>query len=134
MLDTTSKACTARVTWHIQKNHQNGQSLTLAADVEHPEICPVCSALHIAMRAQRLLFDIVALGRYIGPRLSKYAQTTQDKFDYHTNLLGHQVIKAFIGKDYVFYNSKKRVLTDLMSDTIDKACTVKITWRIQKNC
>jgi hypothetical protein len=26
-----------------------------------------------------LLFDVVALGRYIGPRLSEYAQTTQDK-------------------------------------------------------
>jgi hypothetical protein len=35
-------------------NCQNGQALTLAADVEHPEICPVRSALRIAMRAQRL--------------------------------------------------------------------------------
>jgi hypothetical protein len=31
-----------------------------------------------------LLFDVVALGHYIGPRLSKYAQTTQDKVDHHT--------------------------------------------------
>ncbi len=31
-----------------------------------------------------LLFDVVALGCYIGPRLSEYAQTTQDKVDYHT--------------------------------------------------
>ncbi len=30
-----------------------------------------------------LLFDIVALGCYIGPCLSKYAQTTQDKVDHH---------------------------------------------------
>ncbi len=31
-----------------------------------------------------LPFDVVALGHYIGPRLSKYAQTTQDKVDHHT--------------------------------------------------
>jgi hypothetical protein len=31
-----------------------------------------------------LFFDVMALGRYIGPRLSKYAQTTQDKVDHHT--------------------------------------------------
>jgi hypothetical protein len=30
-----------------------------------------------------LLFDIVALGCYIGPCLSEYAQTTQDKVDYN---------------------------------------------------
>ncbi len=35
-----------------------------------------------------LLFNVVALGCYIGPRLSKYAQTTQDKVDHHTNLSG----------------------------------------------
>ncbi len=31
-----------------------------------------------------LFFDFVALGCYIGPCLSKYAQTTQDKVDHHT--------------------------------------------------
>ena len=31
-----------------------------------------------------LLLDFVSLGHYIGPRLSKYAQTTQDKADHHT--------------------------------------------------
>jgi hypothetical protein len=31
-----------------------------------------------------LLFDVVALGCYIGPCLSKYAQTTQDKVNHHT--------------------------------------------------
>jgi hypothetical protein len=36
-----------------------------------------------------LLFNVMALGRYIGPRLSKYAQTTQDKVDHHL-VNGHQ--------------------------------------------
>jgi hypothetical protein len=31
-----------------------------------------------------LLFDVVALGRYIGPRLSEYTHTTQDKVNHHT--------------------------------------------------
>jgi hypothetical protein len=31
-----------------------------------------------------LHFDIVALACYIGPCLSEYAQTTQDKVDHHT--------------------------------------------------
>jgi hypothetical protein len=43
-----------------------------------------------------LIFDIVALGRYIGSRLSKYAQTTQDKVDHHTYPTGKMVIKAFM--------------------------------------
>ncbi len=51
-----------------------------------------------------LLFDFVSLGRYIGPRLSKYAQTTQDKVDYHTYPFGTMVIKAFVANDFIFYN------------------------------
>ena len=47
-----------------------------------------------------LLFDVVALGHYIGPRLSKYAQTTQDNINYHTYPSGTTVIKAFIAKVY----------------------------------
>ncbi len=55
-----------------------------------------------------LLFDIVALGCYIGPRLSKYAQTTQeDKVDYHTYPLGTTVIKAFIANNFIFYDKRK---------------------------
>jgi hypothetical protein len=30
-----------RVTFQIQKNRQNGQKLTLVADEDHPDICPV---------------------------------------------------------------------------------------------
>jgi hypothetical protein len=51
-----------------------------------------------------LLFDVVALGRYIGPCLSKYAQTTQDKVNHHTSPSGKTVIKAFIVNDFIFYD------------------------------
>jgi hypothetical protein len=55
----------------------------------------------------------VALGHYIGPRLSEYAQTTQDKVDHHPYPSGKRVIKAFIANDFIFYDEKKRVVKDL---------------------
>jgi hypothetical protein len=54
-----------------------------------------------------LLFDVMALGRYIGPCLSEYAQTTQDKVDHHTYPSGKTVIKAFIAINFNFYDNKK---------------------------
>ncbi len=80
-----------------------------------------------------LLFDIVALGCYIGPRLSEYAQTTQDKVDYHTYPSGHQVIKAFIADDYVFYDKRRHVIKTLTMDSFDQAYFVQVTWRIETN-
>ncbi len=75
----------------------------------------------------------MALGRYIGPRLSKYTQTTQDDVDHHTYPSGKTVIKAFIANNFIFYNEKKRVVKDLNKDSLQRARFVKITWRIQKN-
>ncbi len=80
-----------------------------------------------------LLFDVVALSRYIGPCLSKYAQTTQDKVDHHTYPSGKKIIKAFITSDFIFYYGKKRIVKDLNKDSLQQARFVKITWRIQKN-
>jgi hypothetical protein len=65
-----------------------------------------------------LLFDVVALGRYIGPRLSEYAQTTQDKVDHHTYPSGKTVIKAFIANDFIFYDEKKCVVNNLNNDSL----------------
>jgi hypothetical protein len=36
-----------------------------------------------------LLFDVMAFGCYIRPRLREYAQTTQDKVDHHTSSFVH---------------------------------------------
>jgi hypothetical protein len=79
-----------------------------------------------------LLFDAVALGRYIRPCLSKYAQTTQDKVDHHTYPSGEMVIKAFITNNFILYNEKKRVVKELNKDSLQRAGFVKITWRIQR--
>jgi hypothetical protein len=80
-----------------------------------------------------LLFNVVALGRYMGPCLSKYAQTTQDKVDHHTYPSGNMGIKAFIANDFIFYNERKGIIKELNEDSLQRACFVKITWRIQKN-
>jgi hypothetical protein len=80
-----------------------------------------------------LLFVVVALGCYIGPCLSEYAQTTQDKVDYHTYPSGTTVIKAFISNNFIFYDDRKRIIKELSVDSLQRACFVKITWRIQKN-
>ncbi len=81
-----------------------------------------------------LLFDVVALGHYMGSCLSEYAQTTQDNVDHHTYPSGKSVIKAFIANNFMFYDEKKRIVKNLNKDSLQHACFVKITWRIQKNC
>ena len=43
-----------KMTFQIQKNRQNGQSITFVADDKHPNICPVCAAYRIFLRAKRL--------------------------------------------------------------------------------
>ena len=41
------------VTFRIQKNRQNGQSITFVTDDKHPHICPVRSAYEILLQAKR---------------------------------------------------------------------------------
>ena len=80
-----------------------------------------------------LLGDVVTLGRYIGPRLSEYAQKTQKTVDVHVYPSGTTVIKAFTANDFVFYDAKKHIIKNLTMDSIELVAAVKITWRIQKN-
>ncbi len=44
-----------KITWRIQKNRQNGQSITLTADSKFRDLCPVLSAARMVIRARRLL-------------------------------------------------------------------------------
>jgi hypothetical protein len=75
----------------------------------------------------------MALSHYIGPRLSEYAQTTQDKVNHHTYPSGKTVIKAFIANNFIFYNERKCIIKELNKDSLQRARFIKITWRIQKN-
>jgi hypothetical protein len=82
---------------------------------------------------QNLLFDILTLAHYIGPRVSEYAQTTQDRVDYHVYPSGTRVIKAFTANDFIFYNKNSHVFTKIDNSSLHLAASVQITWRIQKN-
>jgi hypothetical protein len=76
---------------------------------------------------------MLTLSRFIGPRVSEYAQTTQDKVDYHVYPSGTCVIKAFTANNFVFYDKSGHILKKIDDSTLDTATSVQITWRIQKN-
>jgi hypothetical protein len=76
---------------------------------------------------------MLTLSHFIGPCVSKYAQTTQDKVDYHVYPSVTCVIKAFTANDFVFNDKSGHVLKKIDNSTFDLATSVQITWRIQKN-
>jgi hypothetical protein len=81
------------------------------------KLCQMATASKCKDSVSDLLFDVVALGCYIGPCLSEYAQTTQDKVDYHTYPSGTTVIKAFIANNFIFYDEWKHIIKELKEDT-----------------
>ncbi len=83
---------------------------------------------------QPTLFNLVVMGRYIGPCVSEYSQTMDKSVDYHVYHSGKQVIKAFTANDFRFFDKNSQAITDLSDTSIDVVDRVCITWRIQKNC
>jgi hypothetical protein len=81
----------------------------------------------------RLMFNIVALGRIIGPRLSEYAQSKQDEVDMHKYPSGREVVKAFTANDFIFFDADRRRIENLTPESISSVASLRITWRIQKN-
>jgi hypothetical protein len=63
-----------KIKFRIQKNCQNGQTITFAADDKHPHICPVRSAYWIFLCAKRLgQADNQPMGVYVNHQgLVKY--------------------------------------------------------------
>ncbi len=59
---------------------------------------------------------------------------TQLNVNYHTYPSGCQVIKAFTAKDFTFFNKSWCCLSSVNDSSFDVADTIRITWRIQKNC
>jgi hypothetical protein len=97
------------------------------------ELQPTASSSHSCDSDQNLLFDILTLAHLIRPRVSEYAQTTQDKPDYHVYPSGTHVIKAFTANDYIFYDKNGHVLTKIDNSSLKFATSIQITWHIQKN-
>ena len=63
------------------------------------------------------MFDVACIGRFIGPRVSEYAQTSPLKVDYHVYPSGKKVIKAFIANNFVFYDKSGELIVHI--DRID---------------
>jgi hypothetical protein len=97
------------------------------------ELQRAASSYHSCNSDQNLLFDILTLAHFIGPRISEYAQTTQDKADYHGYPSGTCIIKAFTANDFVFYDKNGHILTKIDESSLEFATSIQITWRIQKN-
>ncbi len=59
-------ANTVRITWHIEKNHQNGHTITLSSNSAYPDLCPVRSTLRLVLSRARQLKqpDTMPLGSY----------------------------------------------------------------------
>jgi hypothetical protein len=47
--DSFQQARFVKIIWRIQKNCQNGKSITLAAESDRPKICPVRSAMQLVL-------------------------------------------------------------------------------------
>jgi hypothetical protein len=97
------------------------------------ELQQAASSSHSCDSDRNLLFNILTLAHFIGPHISEYAQTTQDKIDYHVYPSGTHVIKAFTANYFVFYNKNGHVLKKNDDSSLDLATSVQITWCIQKN-
>jgi hypothetical protein len=72
------------------------------------ELQRATSSSHSCDSDQNLLFNILTLARFIGPRVSEYAQTTPDKVDYHVYPSGTRVIKAFTANNFVLRQKRPR--------------------------
>ncbi len=47
--ESIASAAAVKITWRIQKNRQNGQSITLTADSKSRDLCPVLSAAQMVI-------------------------------------------------------------------------------------
>ena len=72
------------------------------------------------------LFDVVCIGRFIGPRVREYAQTSPSKVDYHLHPSGNIVIKAFISDNFAFYDKSGDLIILLDDESVDIVRKVKI--------
>ena len=80
-----------------------------------------------------LLLDVTIIGRYVGPRVSEYAQKQKNKVDYHVYPSGTRVVKAWTEGDFCFRDASGNTIPDPALTGPEALSKVTITWRIQKN-
>jgi hypothetical protein len=97
------------------------------------ELQRAASSSHSCNSDQNLLFNILTLARFIGPCISEYAQTTQNKANYHVYPSGTHITKAFTANDFIFHGKNSHVLMKIDNSSLKFAAFIQITWCIQKN-
>ena len=79
------------------------------------------------------VFNIVSIGKTVGPRACEFAQKTQTKVKVHRYPSGKEVIKAWIGCDWKFNRKCGKPITAFTKKDQENLGGMKIKWRIQKN-
>ena len=69
---------------------------------------------------KNLIFDMTCLGRFIGPCVSEYAQTSAKKVDYHICPSGKKVIKAFTADNFVYFDKAGHTLQLIDNSRLDR--------------
>jgi hypothetical protein len=108
----------------VARQHKPSDSTVFA------ELQRTASSSHSSDSDQNLLFDILTLAHFIGPRISEYSQTTQDKVNYQVYPSGTCIIKAFTANDFIFYDKNGHVLMKIDDSLLVLAASIQITWRI----
>ena len=92
------------LTFRIQKNRQNSQSITLVADNTHPEICPVRAAHRIYLRAKKLgQLDSEPMGIFINNfGIKKYL--TGEKLQRYYDLSQRESIRTGLPRNWAAYH------------------------------
>ena len=83
---------------------------------------------------KQIVFNMVSFGRITVPRANEYVQKTQSKVEVHTYPSGKEAIKAFVGDDFDFFDKNKRKIRVFNESTLEKVCSMKVKWKIQRNC
>ena len=69
----SNRVHTLTITWRVQKNRRNGQSITWIRDFEQPKLCPVLAAIRIVDRSIHLgILDDEPNGAYNEAGVRKY--------------------------------------------------------------
>ena len=124
-----------RITWRVQKNRRNGQTITWVRDEKNPSLCPVAAALRIYERSIKLRLKAdEPMGAYLkttktkkrsrvfitGPKISDlfksvaseaYPDITPDelrRFSAHAIRVSAAVILQIAGKEKDFIQSRLR--------------------------
>jgi len=79
---------------------------------------------------RNLLFDIICLGHFVDPCVSKYAQPSPTRIDYHVYPSGNKVLKAFTASNFAFYNKVGNILELLDSSCLDQAHDMTIIMKV----